>query len=227
MTNYHKTTIVIEVFSEGEYSPHTIHELADDLINGPHTNTWGIRDSEVVSTEEVLKAMSASCLYPQPMVDVTEVSSASRSAEIRWHNMKLPYVEKVAALMSNPKWELAKAIINHHYNSFCEKACDEGDNPSGKLIPYIGWMWREVDFCGDIPIGRIVPEKEDERGIPGFTGFMVNNKWDYPERLLTEGEKAQVINYLDQAMTYTGSDYRVKRDKALTKLWDYMQSLSI
>lgn len=55
---------------------------------------------------------------------------------------------------------------------------------------------------------------------------MANNKWDYPERYVTEAERLQVLAYLDKAI----ASYRKDKDAmgaALKELWDYMQTLTI
>lgn len=105
------------------------------------------------------------------------------------------------------------------YNAFCSENADNRDRPHGKAIPYLGWFWRDIDFTGPpIPIGKCTHPGE---GAP-FVGFMVNNKWGYPERNLTEGERLQVIAYLDKAMELEGED----KDAALMELWDYMQTLN-
>jgi hypothetical protein len=44
----------------------------------------------------------------------------------------------------------------------------------GKIIPYIGWFWRNVDWDKERYWLGIL-EDEDEVKI----GFMENNKWDY------------------------------------------------
>lgn len=47
-----------------------------------------------------------------------------------------------------------------------------------KPVPYLGWMWREVDFDDDSPppIGIAPPDEEDDNV---YVGFMLNNKWGY------------------------------------------------
>lgn len=106
------------------------------------------------------------------------------------------------------------------YNAFCSENADTDnpDCPHGKAIPYLGWYWRGIDFNGPIPIGECT---HPEESVP-FVGFMVNNKWGYPERNLTEGERLQVIAYLDKAMESEGEG----KDTALQELWDYMQTLN-
>lgn len=69
---------------------------------------------------------------------------------------------------------------------------------TGKVIPYIGWYWRDVDF--DAPYVVL--------GDCGFfIGFMENNKWGYPQCAL-DGEHSALIRdrliALVQAPTQAG-----------------------
>lgn len=63
-----------------------------------------------------------------------------------------------------------------------------------KIVPYIGWFWRSVDFdapaysFGVIPAGTPAYTMSDGNGTESYgprsdapcVGFMENNKWDYP-----------------------------------------------
>jgi len=48
-----------------------------------------------------------------------------------------------------------------------------------KLIPYIGWFWRTVDFDKDYCWLGIIPNEGNSGAKKPLIGFMVNNKWDY------------------------------------------------
>jgi hypothetical protein len=144
-----------------------------------------------------------------------------------WNVDQDTYEDKVTALTTHTKEELVSAIIDYHYNSFCSHHADNKDEGGqalpGKRIPYMGWFWRGIRFSNDIPIGRGM--SPDNSGRP-FIGFMANNKWDYPERYLTEVERLRVLAYLDKAI----ASYRRDKDAmglALQELWDYMQTLTI
>lgn len=55
-----------------------------------------------------------------------------------------------------------------------------------KIIPYIGWFWRTVDFDSDSCYLGILPILQDEDGIGESNdelkvGFMEKNKWFYDE----------------------------------------------
>jgi hypothetical protein len=144
-----------------------------------------------------------------------------------WNIDQANYQDKLAFLMGKTKEELATAIVNYHYDTFCKDNADAKDDEerahsSGKRIPYIGWFWRSINFLGYVPIG-IMYERE---GGDSLIGFMANNKWDYPERYLTDEERLRVISYLDIAIGCTRSN-KTGKAAALKELWDYMQTLSI
>ena len=62
------------------------------------------------------------------------------------------------------------------------------------------------------------------KGSGPLIGFMVDNRYGRPQRMLTEDERSQVVAYLDEAMSPCSLDHE---DVALTQLWDYMQTLTI
>lgn len=119
-----------------------------------------------------------------------------------------------------PVRELVNEIINDHYNDFCGSYADD---ESSKRIPYLGWYWRHVNFAElKITIGM----------GGGLVGFMENNKWDYPERDLTEAEAKKVISYLDRAIARNSAGGQLsetikERDAILAELKDYIQTLKI
>jgi hypothetical protein len=206
-TQQYKTTIEIEVLSKSEYTVGTLCSLEYDMLSGHCLGVWSVNSYSNVLTEP----------------SITHYMGA---VEIDYWNMQQDnYQNKMAFLTNHNKEELVAAIMSYHYNAFCKdnadvKNKDHDKRPSGKNIPYIGWFWRNVDFCGCVPIGSM--EASDEG--PGFIGFIGNNKWDYPERDLTDNERHQVICYLDRAMA-RGRDGH--REAVLGELWDYMQTLSI
>lgn len=61
----------------------------------------------------------------------------------------------------------------------------EGLENTGKVIPYLGWYWRDV-YANDISLGY----HKDRVWV------MQNNKWDYPEYRCTAGECATIIEHL-------------------------------
>lgn len=138
-------------------------------------------------------------------------------------NLRGSYSDIIKTLEACPKYILENMIIDEHYNSFLSSCADSTDGCE-KRVPYIGWFWRKVEFShpDQIPIGD----------CGSFIGFMVNNKWDYPERYLTSEEAEQVITLIDQAIEAANQggmlDKILKsRDNKLQELWDYMQTLTI
>lgn len=63
---------------------------------------------------------------------------------------------------------------------------------TGKAIPYIGWFWRNVNFDKPFYIGHIKTAATKLEDSADWIGFMVNNKWGYDERLVTEGERKTI-----------------------------------
>jgi hypothetical protein len=129
------------------------------------------------------------------------------------------YEEKKEKLSKMTREYLEAAILDTTYNNFIENL--ENSNTTGsKQIPYIGWYWRFVTFSKPTSI-RIGKCSE-------FIGFMVNNKWDYPERTLTQEEANKIIEFLDEAMRiHQGESSEKSMDIVLSELWDYMQTLNI
>jgi len=138
-------------------------------------------------------------------------------------------------LLTESKEDLVSLIINERYNGFTSSLADyeEDEEPQDpissngkdmeKRVPYIGWFWRSADFANKlISIGD----------CGEFIGIMENNKWDHPERLLTEEECDNVIAIIENAMREQekGGDVSqmVKKTRLeLEKLWPYLQTLSI
>lgn len=98
------------------------------------------------------------------------------------------------SLKQKTKEELINDLYNYRISSLADFNADSkhfDDTNTGKRIPYIGWFWRDADFVGkQISIGRTGN---------GYIGVMENNKWGYPERLMTEQEVSMFVDYLEQA----------------------------
>ena len=137
------------------------------------------------------------------------------------------YQERKQKLSEMPREFLEAVILDSEYNHFLSSRADYVDgeddkHDSGKRVPYIGWYWRHIEFSGDVPIGD----------CGDFIGFMANNKWDHPERNLTEEEKAEVLRIIDEAMVLSRKGGALREIMAntyakLDELWDYMQTLTI
>ena len=131
------------------------------------------------------------------------------------------YAERKAKLASLPREWLEAAILDGKYNEFLSSRADDKDS---KRVPYIGWFWRHITFSDTarIPIGD----------CGEFVGFMANNKWDYPERWLSESEAAHVIAIIDEAMRLNQqggnlAEIEASTNAKLRELWEYMQTLSV
>lgn len=82
---------------------------------------------------------------------------------------------------------------------------------AGKVIPYIGQDWHDVDFTKVIEVGHCIQ----------FVGFLEDNKWNYPIWPLTEEQddtlKAMLLDLdLSQNKDVVESD--------LQEIYTYMQS---
>lgn len=83
----------------------------------------------------------------------------------------------------------------------------KGLSEHGKAFPYIGWYWREVDFDKPFVLGD----------CGSFIGFMENNKWGYPQWLVTLEQATEIKRQLlELAVTPT--------DEALQAFHDYIQT---
>lgn len=147
--------------------------------------------------------------------------------------MEYVAVKKHYAEMSRK--DIERECVNDTYNGFLSDWADfkshlERDQKRSKetgrdkRIPYIGWFWRRVNF-----FDRIITIGEGE---DGFVGFMENNKWDYPQRDLTEAEFDAVVAIIDEAreaMSQGGllSKMIDNAEAAFDKLYDYMQKLEV
>jgi hypothetical protein len=135
--------------------------------------------------------------------------------------------ESLNTIMEYEKEDLAKLIVNNRLNDFISEYAnykdDERGNNHGKRVPYVGWFWRATDFVGgNIPIGD----------CGDFIGVMENNKWDYPERLLTkeEAEKVTKIVWEAKILSEKGGSVAeiIDSTKAkLEELWDLFQTFKI
>lgn len=113
------------------------------------------------------------------------------------------------------------SLINEVYNGYISSHADDLDKPHGKAIPYIGWFWRDCDFVGrQISIGD----------CGEFIGIMENNKWDYPERYMTECEVKKFIELIERVLAVNhggGDDMSFYRNERLDILWKWMQTLKV
>jgi hypothetical protein len=135
-------------------------------------------------------------------------------------NLRGNYTERLEKLSKMSREYLEAAILDSCYNNFIWNIEEENNITGQKRIPYIGWYWRHVTFSDftNIRIGD----------CGQFVGFMERNKWNYPERYLTEDEGHNIIAFLDKAMRIQeGASSETTLDIVLQNLWDYMQTLKI
>jgi len=86
----------------------------------------------------------------------------------------------------------------------------------GKIVPYIGWYWRNVNFDYKTYNFGIIDDEKD-----GFVGFDESGKWYYPlTRSLEPEEWARVRDLLECLV----DDPNTETVKAV---WDYVQSFGI
>ncbi len=129
----------------------------------------------------------------------------------------------LAALKSRSKEELINNLYNHQVAEWADYDDNQkGKHGYGKRIPYIGWFWRHTDFANKrISIGN----------CGDFIGVMENNKWDYPEREMTEQEADTFIDYLEQAFAEASkindSNHRANAEKVFDELWKWFQTLEV
>ena len=94
----------------------------------------------------------------------------------------------------------------------------------GKLVPYIGWFWRNVNFNADyVHLGIVPPMYVDdpdyfEHNPTPKVGFMENNKWDYPE-FIVKGNDLHILKHL------LITAVKEKTEDAFREVDEFIQSL--
>ncbi len=83
----------------------------------------------------------------------------------------------------------------------------------GKIIPYLGWYWRRVNFDSKTYNFGIIDDDPE-----GFVGFCENNKWNYPLTDQLKPEEWAQVRYLLERLVDNPNKETVK------DLWDYIQS---
>lgn len=114
-----------------------------------------------------------------------------------------------------------ESLANELYNISIVETVENDDNREGG-IPYMGWFWRNCNFITkDVPIG-----KDNDNNI----GIMANNKWDYPERQMTEVEVDKFMELIDRVLAVDsgfGDDISFYRKRRRIELRDWVQRLSL
>lgn len=124
-------------------------------------------------------------------------------------------VEKMVAMTDEDQF-------NEAYNERVANVADfergdpYDDTTTGKRIPYIGWFWRDTDFA----------RKRIYIGHTGdYIGVMENNKWDYPERQMTEAEATTFMHLFNTAFAEQASGAQENAEKIYAELRAWFQTL--
>ena len=128
-------------------------------------------------------------------------------------------------LLEQSKEQLVNDIYNDRVGALADFEDEHkkfDDTGTGKRIPYIGWFWRHTDFVNKrISIGN----------TGRYVGVMENNKWGYPERLMTEEEATKFIEYLEAAFAelnkYNSSTSRANAERVFADMRAWFQSLDV
>lgn len=144
--------------------------------------------------------------------------------------MPVQYIEdRRKALNKLDKDRLIDDTINGELNRFVSSYADYDEDETGstprfdKRVPYIGWYWRSVDFTNNrIYIGH----------CGEFVGFMENNKWGYPERMLDDNEAEKVVALVCEAYELSReggllSDIQKNTKSKLEEIWPLMQTFEV
>lgn len=151
-----------------------------------------------------------------------------------WHDLTRSHVhgltmaDAIKELSEFDHAELVTMIVNTDLNEFVGGMADYRDGEDdphghGKRVPYVGWFWRSTDWVG----GRISIGDCGE-----FIGVMENNKWDYPQRRLTDGEARAVTEIVWEARDLSraggslADSTRLTNEK-LDELWALFQTFTI
>lgn len=83
--------------------------------------------------------------------------------------------------------DLAQLIVNDQLNDFISNysASSFSEDRESTPIPFQGWFWRAVDFFS--PRGITIAEGD------GQVAVCQSNKWDYPQRDLTDTERGEFL----------------------------------
>ena len=134
--------------------------------------------------------------------------------------------DEVARLAEQDSDTLARLIVNDTLNKFIADLSPSSfsDNRAEAPIPYQGWFWRSVDFFA--PRGITIAEGD------GQIAVCQNNKWDYPQRYLTDVERDEFLRLVWEAYRAGNaggivSEIYEARDKAIAKAGEFIAALKI
>lgn len=110
-------------------------------------------------------------------------------------------------------------MTSEELNKKIAEVCDDEfigfDALGGKVVPYIGWFWRQIDFddmtghsFGILPVLTGLDPNDSPR-----VGFMANNKWGYEYVEADATEWATIKDSLIVAVqTKSVSDFKTAND---------------
>ena len=126
---------------------------------------------------------------------------------------------KRESILENLLTRTKESLANEIYNDIIEVM--NGDTPEDS-IPYMGLIWRYFNFIAkDVTIG-----KDEDNNI----GVMANNKWDYPQRQMTEAEVDTFMELIDRVIAVNhgfGEDIAFYKNKRRLELREWVQELVI
>ena len=123
-------------------------------------------------------------------------------------------------ILENLLTRTKESLANEIYNDIIDETINGDNREEG--IPYMGWFWRYFDFIAkDVTIG-----KDGDNNI----GVMANNKWDYPQRQMTEAEVDKFMELIDRVIAVNhgfGEDIAFYKNRRRLKLRKWVQELTI
>ena len=129
-------------------------------------------------------------------------------------------VYKRERVLENILKRTKESLANEIYNGIITNELESSKREEG--IPYMGWFWRNCDFFGKY----VVIGKDNDNKI----GIMANNKWDYPERRMTDTEVDTFMTLIDRVIVVDhgfSKDIVFYRTRRLEELREWVQELSI
>lgn len=90
--------------------------------------------------------------------------------------------------------------------------------PAHKIIPYIGWFWREVNFDRLAYSIGVIPKDSADDIDENYAGFMEANKWGYPYIYMTTTQTTKLHELIVGAILEETTEAFIKVHKWMQKL---------
>jgi hypothetical protein len=123
-------------------------------------------------------------------------------------------------ILENLLTRTKESLANEIYNNIIDEGVNGDNREEG--IPYMGWFWRYFDFIAkDVTIGE-----DGDNNI----GVMANNKWDYPQRQMTEVEVDKFMEMIDRVIVANhgfSDDISFYKNRRRLELRKWVQELKI